>query len=417
MAGVAACAAPADGADVERTTEALYAGAALARCQWTNVVALDLACSGVLLAPDLVVYAAHCGTTFTRVWSSSQEVGVRDCHALPGAALGGTDIAYCRLARSFSAAIVPPATGCEDSAVQPGTSVVMVGYGIDSPDGQFGIRRASAGVISSVAGDEIVVGGLSAGICPGDSGGALLAEVPDPASASGLSYRVVGIASASPAGPCRPSDSHYARIAPRLAWLEEQSGFDLTPCGSAQGDWAPTPDCVAPQFDAAAACTAALLPGPSGTCGPPFAPMPLDTTLPRAAVTRPLPGELFLRPPAAAVPIAISAEDDGWGVQSVSVDLLDAAATVVWSDHRSLAPYDFEAAGLAPSGRYTVRAQVTDYAGNSVTTTADFQVRDAGSGCALGPGGAAGGSGALLLAACVLVAAATSRRSSAPRSR
>src|SRR5262249_11202349 len=92
--------------------EALFGGAAVSRCQWTNVVAVNEACSGVLLHPDLVVYAAHCGTSFDRVWSSSQEMAVRDCQTLPNAALGGTDLAYCRLATSFSAELIAPASGC-----------------------------------------------------------------------------------------------------------------------------------------------------------------------------------------------------------------------------------------------------------------------------------------------------------------
>src|SRR5262252_6588464 len=99
---------------VGASDQALFGGAVVSRCQWPNVVAMNEACSGVLLHPDLVVYAAHCGTSFTRVWSSSQEVAVRDCQALPNAALGGTDLAYCRLAKSFSAEIVAPASGCEN---------------------------------------------------------------------------------------------------------------------------------------------------------------------------------------------------------------------------------------------------------------------------------------------------------------
>jgi hypothetical protein len=366
------------------STEQLFGGAAVSECQWTNVVAMNDACSGVLLHHEIVVYAAHCGTTLSRVWSSSQEVAIRDCRTLPNAALGGTDIAYCRLAEPFLADIIPPATGCENAGVQPGASVVMVGYGIDRPDGQFGIRRMSAGVIAAVTDNEVIVSGPDAGICDGDSGGALLMDVPDPA-VGGHSLRVVGIASASPAGPCRQSESHYARLAPSLDWLEKQSGFDLTPCGATDGTWSPTLDCVGPQFHPGAVCTDVSRPGWSATCGKPFVPNPMDTLPPHASVTRPRAGEVFYLDGSnsVTVPIVVEARDDAWGVRSVSVAVLDSTSGVVWSDKRSIAPYDFGTVRVSRAGGYTLRAVVSNYTDNTTDVDFDFDVRKRGSGCSV----------------------------------
>jgi len=377
---------PLESTDVAQS--ALFGGVEVSRCQWTNVVALGNRCTGVALHPEVVVYAAHCGEQFSSVRAGDREYRVRECRSLPGHALGGTDVAYCRLAERITEDLVPPALGCELDSVAPGTAVTMAGYGRTHEEGQFGTRRISQGIVDSLDASEIVVGGPGTGICPGDSGGPLFVTVVDRDGQP--SQRVLGIASASPTGPCRESPSHYARLAPHLQWLEAETGFDLTPCGRPDGTWEPTPGCTISRPSSGAQCEERISAGPSAACGQPFAFDRVDDLPPTIAIRAPGPqdehvlGDLGT----AEVTISIDARDAGWGLKEVRAVIFDSSSRAVWSDARSLPPYDFPAASLSLPGRYTLAVAAIDHADRLADAEQIVEVRAArppGDGCRLAP--------------------------------
>ena len=74
----------------------------------------------------------------------------------------------------------------------------------------------------------------------GDSGGPLLFQMPD------STWRVIGVDYGSPAfieGSTAPRVSTYKSVPYDVAWAEEVSGIDLTPCHDANG-WHPTAACT-----------------------------------------------------------------------------------------------------------------------------------------------------------------------------
>ncbi len=383
------CGGDAHEPDVADTTQsALFGGVEVSRCQWTSVVALGNRCTGVLLHPEVVVYAAHCGEEFSSIRAGDREYRVRECRSLPDHALGGSDIAYCRLAERITEDVVPPALGCELDPLGTGADVTMVGYGRSYEEGQFGTRRISQGIVDSLTASEIVVGGPGAGICPGDSGGPLFITVLD--AGGHPSQRVVGIASASPTGPCRESPSHYARLAPHLPWLEAETGFDLTPCGSPDGTWNPTPGCMISQPAAGAQCEEKVSAGLSAACGPPFAIDRTDDQPPTVDITAPSPGDDLVLDALGTTSVAISvdAHDDGWGIAEVRAAIFDSSSRTVWSDARSLPPYDFPPVSLPSAGTYTLAAAAMDQAGHVTNVDQTLAVRPVpAGGCAIASNG------------------------------
>jgi hypothetical protein len=222
-----------------------------------------------------------------------EDVAVEHCEYYPGANLHGSDIAFCRLQRELrDVPLVPPLMGCELQYMVPGASVTAVGYGLDQDTGEFGVQRAATSTVVSIT-NETAVEGNGTGTCPGDSGGPLFVQVPD---GDGLDWRVAGILSSGPPGPCGPSPFYYANLWQFVPWLEETSGLDLTPCTDAAGEWATTPRCSEPatRTPDGNRCVGGSELRPFATCGPPFALETPDIEPPQLVVREPLPGEMLL---------------------------------------------------------------------------------------------------------------------------
>jgi hypothetical protein len=316
------------------------------------VVLVGDSCSGVLVHPRVVLYASHCGTGIHEAVVRAERLVPDYCEAFPSDGVVPKDLAYCVLDSSAaSSATVTPATGCEDSWVQPGTSLAIKGRGLPS------LEEIEATVTVHTRGDAILALGAGVGVCGGDSGGPAMVDLHTASSAR--VRRLVGVVSHGSAG-CSEGEIWITPVAPLVPWLEARTGLDLTPCGEADGTWAPGPDCRARAgADPGAANTAlwdfcgqpASLPTPSD-------PIPPVVTL-GVAERRESQGSFDLVP-------AVDATDDGWGVREVTLAV--EGDTEIPASVRSLRPYRFRDLRLEP-GHYRLVATAMDYADNSTTTS------------------------------------------------
>lgn len=88
----------------EPDPEAIYGGTTTNVCGWPSTVELGGACSGTLVHPQVVVYAAHCGTSYSKIYfgenyqSPGKTVTPSSCKVYPGTGPGGgDDWAVCKL--------------------------------------------------------------------------------------------------------------------------------------------------------------------------------------------------------------------------------------------------------------------------------------------------------------------------------
>jgi hypothetical protein len=347
-------------------------------CEWPAVVALDHHCSGTLVHPEVVVYAAHCGTGIRNVSfgedadQPERVIETRRCEAHPEAALGnGFDVAFCLLAEPVvDIPSLPIAAGCELDTVRPGLNATLVGFGFEREGGAFGIKR-SASVVIGQTGADLIVEPAAAGTCAGDSGGPLVMELP---SAPGAPQpRVLGISSAASVRECEPSTEHYSYAPALLPWLESESGRDLTPCFSNDSSWAPTARCAAsaaPSTESrwSTGCgNRSEAPELLATCGAPFSPeLLLETTPPDLELMEPEMTELTAvddEGNEAEMSVEAVAWDAESGVAEVRFEIRDEHGVVHHEERDEVPPYQIEHVRLAP-GTWELAVSALDHASN-----------------------------------------------------
>jgi hypothetical protein len=208
-------------------------------------------CTGTLLAPDLVLTAAHCvASAFLQpsqlqiglgehVYTPMQVLGAIDfgvhpefCDPKQDEGCGPDDVhdyAWIRLdgPASIDAAAMPSIVADEElhhQLVRRGASLELVGFGEDD-DGVLGHKRRVTTTIArfSASGHDLLAGGSGRDSCYGDSGGPALARLPDGG------FALVGVLSRG-SDVCG-SGGIYGAPLPALCWIRDDSGADVVPAG------------------------------------------------------------------------------------------------------------------------------------------------------------------------------------------
>lgn len=369
-----------EGLGVAPSTPQVYGGTNVEPCGWPTTVSMLGSCSGTLVHPKVVIYAAHCGSGYDsvqfgdRLTGSGFSVRTEFCRTYPSGGPGsGTDFAFCVLAEPVETLpIVPPLMGCETSVLTEGREVVIVGFGT-TEDGQYGIKREASTTFGHMtANGEAFLGGGGVDSCQGDSGGPVFVRLPSEAGADDT-WRVFGITSW---GQSCGQGGYYSVMWNGMEWFESESGIDITPCHDADGTWAPGPDCKGFPLQPGHAggtwqnsCEPGPLGGLSSVCGAPFD-ASSDLVAPSLVVSAPENLTRFDSDPEsgrARVTIAIDATDEGYGIDSLQL-VIDGQDVPMGSLSRP--PFEFSVR-LSP-GTYEIGAHAVDFSGNVGTAASVF---------------------------------------------
>lgn len=362
----------------------ILGGQVAGTCDWPSSVLMS-GCSGTLIHPEIVIYAAHCGNTNTvgfGVEGEGRSASTEYCRDSPRYPEEGWDIAYCKLAQPVTdVPIAPILMGCELDQLQVGTEVWMASFGRSSNSGGgFGTKRFVRGEIAGFPSGGKKIGLFYAdsdtGTCSGDSGGSNFVRLADG------TWRAFGITVTHAGGNCGGS-SQSTRMWAAVPWIEEDSGIDISPCHDADGAWNPGPDCGGfPEtledgggLSWAEGCGPGSVGGISGNCGPTEDEEP-DTVPPSIEIVTPVDGEY--EGPTYRTPIEITAGDD-WGVLDVTVSIGDMEIAVLTAEPYTVGNVDL------PEGTHQVTAVARDWSGN-VTDAVPVQlvVGDEGPGATSG---------------------------------
>lgn len=199
-------------------------------------------CTGSLVAPQLVITAAHCVSTgnvgFLKVHVglgtepdfSERGVAVASFGTSPTYQRdigGNSDVAYLVLAQPLDdVPITPVATDPEElrTLLATGTRSTLVGYGMHDNDvpGSSGVKYLGPGTVKFFSRNEVWIGDAQGDGCSGDSGGPVYGQLP-----SG-EWRVFGVTSRGPS-PCGLEEwpGIWGLMHAHACWIEQASGIKI----------------------------------------------------------------------------------------------------------------------------------------------------------------------------------------------
>lgn len=359
----------------------ILGGELVAPCGFPTTVSVGGFCTGTLVHPRVVVFAAHCGDQVPWVRFGDRiedapgfEVVPEMCATNPVGEYGfGTDAAFCRFAEPVEdVPIIPPLMGCEaEAALQVGQAVTVVGFGnSDDVENPYGIKRRLDTTINALSWDEVFIGDMDEGVCYGDSGGPTYVQL------DGGEWRSFGITSWGQPG-CGYG-GYLSTIWHNIEWIETTSGVDISPCHDGLGEWDLGPDCDGFDLDPEPAggdwevgCDFGPVGGPEATCGDAFDPAVEDLVAPTITITLP---ELYARfeigegATQVSVPVAVTTDDGaGWGVGAIELVIVDANDDEVARIPDPTAPFQFDNLQF-PEGVWYLRAEASDRAGNAAVS-------------------------------------------------
>ncbi len=349
--------------------QSVTGGADAMECAWVDTVAVTGGgglCTGALVHPRVVTYAAHCGDgeKVIRFGQSDSGDGLGQtaatsfCRINPeyvGVSNQGQDWAFCVLEEPITEIpFTPPLYGCELDVLEAGLEVYIAGFGDEVGTGGAGTKRWAQTTVISTFGNTATIGGGGVSTCMGDSGGSAFVLMDD--------GTLRAISMVSTGTDCGNAGVH-ALMHPAVPWIETEAQIDITPCHDVDGTWNPTSMCTG--FYAGNEvghgtweewCPGTPIGGASDTCGATFDAED-DADPPTVAITSPADGEEI--DDGSNVTIAIDAADPGWGVRHVwiEIDGMDLGARDEYP------PYEFAALQF-PDGIYEIRATAEDWAGN-----------------------------------------------------
>lgn len=264
-------------------TTRIYGGEASKACSWPSTIGFG-GCTGTLVHPQVVLYAAHCGkqkkVMFGETYrGAAKTVPIKFCKINPeyrGIAKG-TDFAFCVLSEPVEGVTIAPiAYGCELEQIKPGAKVWNVGFGQTDAKVSGVKHEVEVPVNKLILNDrEVMTGGNGKATCYGDSGGPTFIKLSDG------TWRIMGITSYGSSSQCgHPSGLTMANIA--VPWIHKElkaagmDDVDLTPCYEDDGSWAPGDGCTEFPLELGTGFGAwdnmcsegAKLSGPSSICAP-----------------------------------------------------------------------------------------------------------------------------------------------------
>lgn len=368
----------------------IYGGEAAKSCEWPTAIGFG-SCSGTLVHPNIVIYAAHCGKqrkiSFGDAYRSMHRtVKPKFCKTNPeyrgNGSLGkGVDFAFCYLDKAITDyPITPVAYGCELDQIKAGTKIWLVGYG-NTDKGKYGTKHKVETEIGDLIanGNELKVGGSGKATCNGDSGG------PGYVKMSDGTWRHVAISSYG-FGECgQPSGMTFSKAA--VPWIHKTlkeegiTDVDIVPCYNDKGDWEPTKECrgfatepgkAHGTWEQACGGEKAPRSGFSSICGPAAGEDEggAENEEPKVAWVSPEDGDEFDR--GEKVVVKVDASDDG-----------DALAVILMVDDkaqkkRKKEPYTWELEDLEV-GKHTLVAVAKDGTHEVESAELEIEILDSGS--------------------------------------
>jgi hypothetical protein len=214
--------------------------------QWPDIAFVDLDgghCSGTLIAPNLVLTAAHCLSMGPAKDVTIGPADARETIAIADQSYNTIlDVGLILLEKSSTVRPRPLAIGCAADALVNGDMAHIVGYGATSPDGGGapGFNEADVEVFDATctsdgdygylnyctANEWLITRSAGTSSCFGDSGGPILAQRAFGSVVAGITSG--GDGGDDPSEPCGTgSFGIYARADAVQAWIEENSGITL----------------------------------------------------------------------------------------------------------------------------------------------------------------------------------------------